>query len=73
MVSGRRGEGPPGGSALMMSHLIGVFLLLFGAPLVGLLGNVIAEYVHEGVGRTVTIGGVLAVTGVAGWLIVRSF
>ncbi|MFJ7070120.1 hypothetical protein [Streptomyces sp. NPDC101115] len=57
----------------MMNHAIGIFLIIFGAPLVGLVGNVIADNVHEGVGRTITIGGVLAVLGVAAWFIVRSF
>jgi hypothetical protein len=47
-----------------MSHPIGVFIII-GAPLVGLVGNVIAGKVHEGVGRTVSVGGVLAVLGVA--------
>ncbi|MEU1850670.1 hypothetical protein ABZ499_15700 [Streptomyces sp. NPDC019990] len=57
----------------MVNHAIGIFLLILGVPLVGLVGTAITEKVHEGVGRTVTVGGTLAVLGVAGWLIIRSF
>ncbi|MDH6612586.1 hypothetical protein M2164_008221 [Streptomyces sp. SAI-208] len=57
----------------MMYHAIGIFLIIVVAPLVGLAGNVIADNVHEGAGRTVSVGGVLAVLGVAAWFIVRSF
>ncbi|MDQ1012907.1 hypothetical protein QFZ82_007392 [Streptomyces sp. V4I23] len=56
----------------MMNHLIGILLIVFGAPLVGILGNVIADAWHLGVGRIVSIGGVLAVLGVAAWFIVSS-
>ncbi|MFF7546262.1 hypothetical protein ACFZCU_21905 [Streptomyces canus] len=56
-----------------MNHAIGIFLIIVVAPLVGLVGNVMADKVHEGVGRTVSIGGVLAVLGVAAWFIIRSF
>jgi hypothetical protein len=56
-----------------MNHAIGMFLIIVVAPLVGLVGNVIADNVHEGVGRSVSVGGVLAVLGVAAWFIIRSF
>lgn len=56
-----------------MDHVIGIFLIIFGAPLVGLVGNVVADNVHEGVGRTISVGGILAVLGVAAWFIIRSF
>ncbi|MGW4646364.1 hypothetical protein [Kitasatospora sp. NPDC004289] len=58
---------------MMIYHVIGIALLVIGTPLVALAGNLLAEYVHEGLGRTVTIGGGLAVTGTAIWFIVRSF
>ncbi|MGW0698588.1 hypothetical protein ACWD0A_04490 [Streptomyces sp. NPDC002867] len=57
----------------MMDHLIGILLIVFGAPLVGILGNVIADAWHEGVGRIISIGGVLTVLGAAAWFIVSSF
>ncbi|MFD9727379.1 hypothetical protein [Streptomyces sp. NPDC059072] len=57
----------------MINHVIGIFLIVIGAPLVGILGNVIADNVHDGIGRTVSIGGVLAVLGAAAWFIIRSF
>ncbi|MEV6326275.1 hypothetical protein [Streptomyces sp. NPDC051909] len=63
------GEGKPA----MAYHFIGIMLIIFGAPLVGILGNVIGEYVNDVLGRIVSIGGVLAVLGVAAWFIVRSF
>ncbi|WP_161801045.1 hypothetical protein [Kitasatospora griseola] len=52
----------------MVNRVIGIVLIVFGAPLVGIAGiagNVIGEKVHEGVGRAVSVGGVLAVLGVA--------
>jgi hypothetical protein len=55
------------------NHAIGIFLIIVVAPLVGFVGNVIADNVHEGVGRTVSVGGALAVLGVAVWFIIRSF
>ncbi|WP_157815679.1 hypothetical protein [Kitasatospora sp. CB02891] len=57
----------------MVNHVIGIVLIVLGAPLVGIAGNVIGEKVHEGVGRAISVGGVLAVLGVAAWFIVRSF
>ncbi|GGQ85997.1 hypothetical protein [Kitasatospora griseola] len=47
----------------MVNHVIGIVLIVFGAPLVGIAGNVIGEKAHEGVGRAI----------VAVWFIVRSF
>jgi hypothetical protein len=57
----------------MTDHAIGIFLIIFGAPLVGFVGNVVADNVHKGVGRTISVGGILAVLGVAAWFIIRSF
>ncbi|MFF2504156.1 hypothetical protein ACFVTY_12385 [Streptomyces sp. NPDC058067] len=53
-----------------MAYVIGLALIVLGAPLVGIAGNVIGEYVHEGLGRTISVCGVLAVLGVAAWLII---
>ncbi|MFF2629807.1 hypothetical protein ACFVUN_29090 [Kitasatospora griseola] len=54
----------------MVNHVIGIVLIILGAPLVGTAGNVIGEKAYEGVGRAISVGGVL---GVAVWFIVRSF
>ncbi|MFF3872926.1 hypothetical protein [Streptomyces sp. NPDC001978] len=56
-----------------MDFLIGLFLIVFGAPLVGIIGRWIEGAGREGLGKTLSIGGYLAVLGVAMWLIFRSF
>ncbi|MFG2956324.1 hypothetical protein ACGF5O_21700 [Streptomyces sp. NPDC048291] len=56
-----------------MDFLIGILLIVFGAPAVGLTGRWIEGAGRENLGRAISIGGYLAVLGIAGWLIVRSF
>ncbi|MFE0510245.1 hypothetical protein [Streptomyces sp. NPDC058964] len=56
-----------------MDFLIGILLIVFGAPLVGILGRVLEGSGREGLGKAVGIAGCLAVLGVAGWLIIGSF
>ncbi|MBT2396408.1 hypothetical protein [Streptomyces sp. ISL-100] len=56
-----------------MDFFIGILLIVFGAPLVGILGRVIENSGSESVGKTISIGGYLAVLGVAAWLIIGSF
>ncbi|MFD7878122.1 hypothetical protein ACFV5G_29175 [Streptomyces sp. NPDC059766] len=55
-----------------MNYLIGLLLIVFGAPLVGITGRVIENSGRGGVGKTISIGGYLAVLGLAAWLIVGS-
>ncbi|MEV5606804.1 hypothetical protein [Streptomyces sp. NPDC052225] len=55
-----------------MAYAIGLALIVIGAPLVGIAGNVIGDNVHEGAGKAISIGGVLAVLGIAAWLIIGS-
>ncbi|MEU2056664.1 hypothetical protein [Streptomyces bungoensis] len=56
-----------------MDFPIGLLLIVFGAPLVGLLGNALAGSGRRGLGRAVGVGLYLVVLAVAGWLIVRGF
>ena len=56
-----------------MDHLIGILLIVFGAPIVGLTGQWIEGPGRKSLGKAISIGGYLAVLGIAGWLIVRSF
>ncbi|WP_330291118.1 hypothetical protein [Streptomyces sp. NBC_00576] len=56
-----------------MDHLIGILLIIFVAPLVGITGSWIEGAGHKGLGKGLSIGGYLLVFGIAGWLIVRSF
>ncbi|WP_420037704.1 hypothetical protein ACN2WE_40535 [Streptomyces sp. cg28] len=55
-----------------MDYLIGLLLIVFGAPLVGLTGNWLEGSGHVAVGKTVAIGGYLVVLGIAAWLIIGS-
>ncbi|MFF3460999.1 hypothetical protein [Streptomyces sp. NPDC002619] len=57
----------------IVDFLIGLFLIVFGAPLVGLIGGWIEGAGREGLGKTISIGGYLAVLGVAMWFVIRSF
>ncbi|WP_161500576.1 hypothetical protein [Embleya scabrispora] len=56
-----------------MDFLIGIILIVFGAPLVGVAGRVIENSGREGIGKTISVGGYLAVLVLAIWLIIRSF
>ncbi|MEU0411168.1 hypothetical protein ABZ307_25575 [Streptomyces griseorubiginosus] len=56
-----------------MDHLIGILLIVFGAPIVGLTGQWIEGTGRKSLGKAISIGGYLVVLGIAGWLIVRSF
>ncbi|MEV6737742.1 hypothetical protein AB0N14_12680 [Streptomyces sp. NPDC051104] len=56
-----------------MDFLIGIVLIMFGAPLVGIVGRWIEGAGREGLGRTISVGGYLGVLGVAAWLIIGSF
>ncbi|GAA3389318.1 hypothetical protein [Streptomyces roseoviridis] len=57
----------------MIDHVVGIALIVFVAPLVGLLGSAIGHATNEKAGTVVSVGGVLAVLGVAAWFLVRSF
>ena len=57
----------------IMDHLIGILLIVFGAPIVGLTGQWIEGTGRKSLGKAISIGGYLVVLGIAGWLIVRSF
>ncbi|WP_406517022.1 hypothetical protein [Streptomyces sp. NBC_00134] len=48
-------------------------MIIVGAPLVGVIGSWIADAGHETVGLTISVGGYLAVLGVAAWLIISFF
>lgn len=69
---GSRGSDPRQ-RAGTVDHLIGILLIIFVAPLVGLIGTWIEGAGHRALGKSISIGGVLLVLGIAGWLIVRSF
>ncbi|MFJ8825322.1 hypothetical protein ACIREE_26525 [Streptomyces sp. NPDC102467] len=56
-----------------MGYLIGILLIVFGAPLVGLVGHWTEDSGNETVGKTISIGGYLLVLGAAAWLIISSF
>ncbi|MGP4052218.1 hypothetical protein [Streptomyces sp. 2A115] len=56
-----------------MNFLIGMALIVFGAPLVGIIGRWIEQAGREGLGKTISIGGFLGVLGIAVWLIIGSF
>lgn len=56
-----------------MDYLIGIGLIIIVAPLVGLIGRWIEGAGHEGLGKTISIGGYLGVLGIAAWLIIGSF
>ncbi|MFA3839574.1 MULTISPECIES: hypothetical protein [Streptomyces] len=56
-----------------MGYLIGILLIIVGAPLVGLIGTWIEDAGHVRAGKSISVGGYLAVLGVAAWLIVSSF
>ncbi|MFC9677374.1 MULTISPECIES: hypothetical protein [unclassified Streptomyces] len=56
-----------------MSFLIGLVLIMVGAPVVGFIGTWIEDAGYVTVGKTVSVGGYLAVLGVAAWLIISSF
>ncbi|MET8023319.1 hypothetical protein AB0D78_40275 [Streptomyces avermitilis] len=56
-----------------MDFFIGILLIIFVAPLVGIVGRWIENAGREGLGKTLSIGGYLLVLGIAGWLIIRSF
>ncbi|MEU9288401.1 hypothetical protein AB0D57_27815 [Streptomyces sp. NPDC048275] len=56
-----------------MDFLIGILLIVFGAPLVGIIGQWIENAGREGLGKTLSIGGYLTVLGIAAWLIIGSF
>ncbi|SOD86964.1 hypothetical protein SAMN06272765_4442 [Streptomyces sp. Ag109_G2-15] len=60
-----------GGGAVQF--LIGLLLIVFGAPLVGILGTALQGSGRKGAGRAIGVGLYLVVLGVAGWLIVDSF
>ncbi|WP_327350884.1 hypothetical protein [Streptomyces sp. NBC_01304] len=55
-----------------MDFLIGILLIVFGAPLVGLMGRWLEGAGRERLGKTLSVGGYLAVLGIAAWLIVGS-
>jgi hypothetical protein len=54
-----------------VDYLIGLLLIVFGAPLVGLLGNALAGTGRKALGRAVGVGLYLVVLAIAGWLVVR--
>ncbi|WP_406102967.1 hypothetical protein OG698_11265 [Streptomyces sp. NBC_01003] len=56
-----------------MGFLIGILLIIVGAPLVGVIGTWIEDAGHAMAGKTISVGGYLAVLGVAAWLIISSF
>ncbi|MEV1027038.1 hypothetical protein [Streptomyces sp. NPDC050264] len=56
-----------------MGFLIGILLIVFGTPLVGLIGHWIEDSGHETVGHTISVGGYVLVLGAAAWLIISSF
>ncbi|MFE2991966.1 hypothetical protein [Streptomyces sp. NPDC059262] len=56
-----------------MSFLIALMLIMIGAPLVGVIGTWIEDAGYVTVGKTVSVGGYLAVLGVAAWLIISYF
>ncbi|WP_327235709.1 hypothetical protein OG349_18790 [Streptomyces sp. NBC_01317] len=56
-----------------MNFLFGILLIIFGAPLVGVAGRAVENSGREGVGKAISVGGYLAVLGVAAWLIIGSF
>ncbi|MFE6888256.1 hypothetical protein [Streptomyces sp. NPDC057694] len=56
-----------------MDFLIGLLLIVFGAPLVGLAGHWLEGSGNETAGKVVSIGGYLVVLGIAAWLIIGSF
>ncbi|MFD8567958.1 hypothetical protein [Streptomyces sp. NPDC059639] len=56
-----------------MAFLIGLLLIVFGAPLVGLAGHWLEDSGNEMAGKVVSIGGHLLVLGIAAWLIIESF
>ncbi|MEU5592426.1 hypothetical protein [Streptomyces sp. NPDC020298] len=53
-----------------MRYLIGLALIVFGAPLVGIIGRVLEGSGRERLGRVVGIGVYLVVLAVAVWLVV---
>ncbi|MFB6850919.1 hypothetical protein ACFCWV_00225 [Streptomyces sp. NPDC056341] len=56
-----------------MGFLIGILLIVFGAPLVGLVGHWLENVGHEAAGKAISVGGYVTVLGVAAWLIIGSF
>ncbi|MFJ3333325.1 hypothetical protein [Streptomyces sp. NPDC086766] len=56
-----------------MDFLIGILLIVFGAPLVGIAGRVLENSGREGLGKALGVRGYLAVLGVAAWLIIGGF
>ncbi|MCQ4206433.1 hypothetical protein [Streptomyces longispororuber] len=55
-----------------MGYLIGLLLIVFGAPLVGLMGNWIEDAGHGAAGKVISIGGYTVVIGAAAWLIISN-
>ncbi|MEU6554870.1 hypothetical protein ABZ915_32030 [Streptomyces sp. NPDC046915] len=53
-----------------MRYLIGLGLIVVGAPLVGIIGRVLEGAGRKRLGRVVGIGVYLVVLAVAGWLVV---
>lgn len=56
-----------------MDFFIGILLIIFVAPLVGIIGRWIENAGREGLGKALSVGGYVLVLGIAGWLIIRSF
>ncbi|MFB7197896.1 hypothetical protein [Streptomyces sp. NPDC056240] len=56
-----------------MGFLIGILLIVFGAPLVGLVGHWLENAGHDAAGKAISVGGYVTVLGVAAWLIIGSF
>ncbi|MER5917939.1 hypothetical protein ABT124_48665 [Streptomyces sp. NPDC001982] len=57
---------------IQMEYLIGILLIVFGAPLVGLIGHWVENSGHDAAGKVISVGGYLLVLGVAAWLIIGS-
>ncbi|WP_330457579.1 hypothetical protein OIB37_12065 [Streptomyces sp. NBC_00820] len=54
-----------------MDFLIGIMLIMFGAPLVGVAGHILAGTGRRRLGRVISVGGYLSVMAVALWLVFR--
>ncbi|MEU6494442.1 hypothetical protein ABZ890_29265 [Streptomyces sp. NPDC046984] len=57
----------------IMDFFIGILLIIFVAPMVGIIGRWIENAGREGLGKALSVGGYLLVLAIAGWLIIRSF